>query len=677
MADMEVGASAVSVASWESSECRTDGVDGGHAVMGGVGGESLPPRKRLLVGLRQSGWRSSSSPLVSHGVEGFSREVGQEEEEDVAVDRGEGVVAVGGEQEEGYVASHGLESTGMRRIKQHGGVNCSTEARVAVSASSAVVEFFNPSFKKPRMSRERPKLEDKDRADASKRELYRQTRDGRQGTRIPVPVKQGSQRMAVPLSSHDAVAAAQAAAAQAVKLALAAKENAAAKASVAVKAAAAAKVALEAAAHAARAAALAHAGLQRKAAGSEPGLAKSSAKPQVIVQTGSHREKISPRAEVKVEKEDNQAGCGEAVSPDNEESAWELDRPINSSPQISHCLTSPVREVSLAVPAENSAELPFDAMVEADAVATHPISDIHDRRPDFLQEILEAAVLADSTMSIDEGADVSVHEEILQSEHDADAGLQENHSFSDMQVETEEGESRSDARLFDEAPLVPTGPQLLLHNVGESSAAVQDVGITNADTHLETSGASDMVNAHDAVMTSKDSSEVGHSDHEDMALKVSGAAEIMDAYDAAMALKDSGAAELVHPDDTNMALMDSGAAELVHPDDINMALMDSGAAEMVVAANTDMDLKCSQLAEVVGLEDAETALKGSGTAEVVCADDADTGLKDSGTANMVQVNLSSRVAPIEGLEAGSEPLLVAQEDFVVKASLEENAPVDG
>jgi hypothetical protein len=465
--------------------------------------------------------------------------------------------------------------------------------------------------------------------------------------------------MAVPLSSHDAVAAAQAAAAQAVKLALAAKENAAAKASVAVKAAAAAKVALEAAAHAARAAALAHAGLQRKAAGSEPGLAKSSAKPQVIVQTGSHREKISPRAEVKVEKEDNQAGCGEAVLPDNEESAWELDRPINSSPQISHCLTSPVREVSLAVPAENSAELPFDAMVEADAVATHPISDIHDRRPDFLQEILEAAVLADSTMSIDEGADVSVHEEILQSEHDAGAGLQENHSFSDLQVESEEGESRSDARLFDEAPLVPTGPQLLLHNVGESSAAVQDVGITNADTHLETSGASDMVNAHDAVMTSKDSSEVGHSDHEDMALKVSGAAEIMDAYDAAMPLKDSG------------------AAELVHPDDINMALMDSGAAEMVVAANAGMDLKCSQLAEVVGLEDAEIALKGSGTAELVCADDADTCLKDSGTADMVQVNLSSRVTPIEGLEAGSEPLLAAQEDFVVKASLEENAPVDG
>ncbi len=657
MADMEVGASAVSVASWESSECRTDGVDGGHAVMGGVGGESLPPRKRLLVGLRQSGWRSSSSPLVSHGVEGFSREVGQEE--DVAVDRGEGVVAVGGEQEEGYVASHGLESTGMRRIKQHGGVNCSTEARVAVSASSAVVEFFNPSFKKPRMSRERPKLEDRDRADASKRELYRQTRDGRQGTRVPVPVKQGSQTMAIPLSSHDAVAAAQAAAAQAVKLALAAKENAAAKASVAVKAAAAAKVALEAAAHAARAAALAHAGLQRKSAGSEPGLAKSSAKPQVIVQTGSHREKISPRAEVKVEKEDNQAGCGEAVSLDNEELAWELDRPINSPPQISHCLTSPVREVSLAVPAENSAELPFDAMVEADAVATHPISDIHDRRPDFLQEILEAAVLADSTMSIDEGADVSVHEEILQSEHDAGAGLQEHHSFSDLQIETEEGESRSDARLFDEAPLVPSGPQLLLHNVGESSAAVQDVGITNADTHLETSGASDVVNAHDAVITSKDSSEVVHSDHEDMALKVSGAAVIMDADDAAMALKDSG------------------AAELVHPDDINMALMDSGAAEMVVAANAGLDLKCSQSAEVVGLEDAEIDLKGSGTAELVCADDADTGLKDSGTADMVQVNLSSRVTPVEGLEAGSEPLLAAQENFVVKASLEENAPVDG
>jgi hypothetical protein len=91
----------------------------------------------------------------------------------------------------------------------------------------------------------------------------------------------------------------------------------------------------------------------------------------------------------------------------------------------------------------------------------------------------------------------------------------------------------------------------------------------------------------------------------------------------------------------------------VHPDDINMALMDSEAVEMVVVA---MDLKCSQSAKVVGLEDAEISLKGSGTAD---ADDADTGLKDSGIVDVVQVNLFSRVTPVEGLEASFELLLAA------------------
>jgi len=84
-----------------------------------------------------------------------------------------------------------------------------------------------------------------------------------------------------------------------------------------------------------------------------------------------------------------------------------------------------------------------------------------------------------------------------------------------------------------------------------------------------------------------------------------------------------------------------------------MALMDSEAVEMVVVA---MDLKCSQSAKVVGLEDAEISLKGSGTAD---ADDADTGLKDSGIVDVVQVNLFSRVTPVEGLEASFELLLAA------------------
>ncbi len=52
----------------------------------------------------------------------------------------------------------------------------------------------------------------------------------------------------------------------------------------------------------------------------------------------------------------------------------------------------------VAAESENFVDLPFDAMVEADVGVSHPISDIHDRKPDFLQEILEAAVLADQNV---------------------------------------------------------------------------------------------------------------------------------------------------------------------------------------------------------------------------------------------------------------------------------------
>jgi hypothetical protein len=48
-------------ASWESYEFRADGMEGGggggRGMMAGVGGGSLPPRKRLLARLRQNGWR--------------------------------------------------------------------------------------------------------------------------------------------------------------------------------------------------------------------------------------------------------------------------------------------------------------------------------------------------------------------------------------------------------------------------------------------------------------------------------------------------------------------------------------------------------------------------------------------------------------------------------------------
>jgi hypothetical protein len=146
------------------------------------------------------------------------------------------------------------------------------------------------------MSRERLQLDDRDQADPSKPEKERQLQGGG-GSAAASPksknlitIRKTSQGM--PVTPHDAAAAAKFAAAQAVKVALAAKENAAAKASVAVKAAAASKVALEAAAHAARAVAHAWAELQRKCAGSEPGLAENSSKLQLVVPSEIQKEKI-------------------------------------------------------------------------------------------------------------------------------------------------------------------------------------------------------------------------------------------------------------------------------------------------------------------------------------------------------------------------------------------------
>jgi hypothetical protein len=138
-----------------------------------------------------------------------------------------------------------------------------------------------------RMSRERLQLDDRDQADPSKSEKERQLQGGGGGAAASpksknlITIRKTSQGM--PVTPHDAAAAAKFAAAQADKVALAAKKNAAAKASIAVKAAEAAKVALEAAAHAARAVAHAQAELQRKRTNSEPGLAESSSKLQLFV----------------------------------------------------------------------------------------------------------------------------------------------------------------------------------------------------------------------------------------------------------------------------------------------------------------------------------------------------------------------------------------------------------
>jgi hypothetical protein len=838
MADLE--------ASWESSDFRPDCTDGGRAMMGGVGGESLPPRKRLLAGLRQNGWLSSSSPSsVFPDTEGFLQGImiGQEEvvsahdDDDAGDGEVEAVDVVGGDQrqqQQGCTGCNGVESssnnssrssssaTGLRRIKrgdvnlrlcescsllynksmfcphclltyhdpsllgdpalwllccccgrsvhaeceikqtpgtridassyvcpdcvsvarQHkeseeglnslsgsrskvcsgsvGGVNCSTET--GVSASPSVhAECCSISFKKPRMSRERPKLANTGRnADPSKLEQGRQ--DGAALTDIPKsknfgPVRKTAQGVLVPVSPHDAAAAAKSAAVQAFKVAMEAKENAAAKASAAVKAAAAAKVALEAAAHAARAVANLQAEHWRKAANSE-----SLPKLQISVSPESKKGKVSGRNDLKVEKEEKPAGHLGAPSLDDEELARQLHRVINSSPRISCSLTplrrkssvrpetpssgvsnsstdavkawpqrsqtspteplsqpkpeqtrprsvtykdskrfdarlprhevkeieeigqtrdqqpdaseqlnpelpsnpsepqaseeiitmikqeavqgvvisSSAKEDSLTTAAANAAELPFDAMVEADAEAPHPTSDIHDRRSDFLQEILEAAVLADSATSLDEGANKNVSGGTHRTECDGGSQPPEGHStFSDLLVEVKEDKLRSDAIVVDEVPSAARPP--IPGGAVNGSAASQDLEMTDGNITLEDFGVPEM----------------------------------MDADVADMVLKDSGVAEVVHADDADMAVKDSGAAEVVH------------------AVDGDMVLK-------------EYAT------EVVHADDADTAFKDSLGAETIHTDVPSGVTPVGGFKACSETVLGIQEEVVMEPDLENN-----
>ncbi|CAM6036023.1 unnamed protein product [Sphagnum compactum] len=533
-------------------------------------GESLPPRKRLLAGLRQNGWRAtSSSSLTSTAAGELLQGIGPEQEE--------------GEEEE--LAAVDGEAGGDLSVMVSSGAECSS------------------GLKKPRMSRERAKVEYADHVDPSQSERL-----------VLPPVSKPSQGIPVPVSSHDdaaAAAAAKSAAAHAVKVAMAAKENAAAKASIAVKAAAAAKVALEAAAHAARAVALVQAELRRrKTVNAQPGFSESSSKllQTFVAPESQAEERILERTEVKAERTEedhaghNSGGAGRAAavaaSLDDEELGQQWHRVINSSPCISHSLgTPPQRKEAPTIPdtassavsmsstdaaawpqiiqtsptelllvpppkqqqtrgqsvmhqdlkrfddarvavrhevkkkimeihqsddaggqqldafehsspkfsskpsklsaseeissvikpaeatmegvvafsareedsvitaaadypadlvedsltttaAEHSAELSFDAMMavaDAGASSTHLLSDSYERRPDLLQEILEAAVLADSAMSLDEGggADAFTPESAYRAEYYEGSVQQEGHSiFSDLLAEAKEDELR-------------------------------------------------------------------------------------------------------------------------------------------------------------------------------------------------------------------------------------------
>lgn len=89
--------------------------------MGGVGGDSLPPRKCLLTGLQHNGWVFSfPAMVVSPGTEVFTHGVGKEV---MSAADGEGKDhMVGADQEEGCTGCYSVETNSeLQRIK-HGAV---------------------------------------------------------------------------------------------------------------------------------------------------------------------------------------------------------------------------------------------------------------------------------------------------------------------------------------------------------------------------------------------------------------------------------------------------------------------------------------------------------------------------------------------------------------------------
>jgi len=840
MADME--------ASCESSECRggegsLEG--GGRAVMGSVvGGESLPPRKRLLAGLRQNGWLASgSNPVaVGRGIQGSSQEIGSQEEDGVvaAVDDGEGggVVAVGVEQE-GCGGCHGVESTGMRRIK-HGSIflrlcescallyskrmfcphclgtyhdvnllqdpvlwvlccrcgrsvhaecenkrnptnssridavaayvcpdcertshqhqeqqalngslsgsrrkacsespmrkNCSTEmTRVSASTTTAGATLgFSRSFKKPRMSRERPKLEDMDHGDLSKSEQgAQQVQDGGEAppatvkSKSIVPVRKTSQEMPMTVSSHDAAAAAKSAAEQAAKLAMAAKENAAAKASAAVKAAAAAKLALEAAAHAAKAMAHARAELRRKAANAEPRLAESSSKLQMFVPQESTKEKmLLGRTDVKVEQEEKQAGHSGATSLDDEELARQLHRVINSSPRISHNLTPPQRKSSVkpeitASGLNNTADTarawprssqtsPSEPLLQPRPQQTRPRSVIHKESKRFDSRVSRHEVKKSNM--IDQSSvlrsDASEH-----SSPEIPPKLCEHQASEEMstvpKTETVEGVTVSSTREdslttatadnsaelpFDamvEADAGATHPvsevedrqpdflQEILEAavLGDSAMSLDEQAEANVPEEAHSSeyhGDVGQLEQHSALPDLLAEAKEDQSRSEAIALdemsSVTGAP-----IPAGNAADAPVALQDVEIADVNTGLEDYRAVKMVDADGAVMASTGSAVTEVVHTDDAGIVIVDSGASEVMFADDADMVLKEAVT-EVVHADDGDhAGLKDSGEAETMHTDMPTGARPVAVSEAVSETVLCGQEEVVVGSGLEKNS----
>jgi hypothetical protein len=120
-------------ASWEFSECRADGVEGGRSIMGGVGGDSLPPRKRLLAGLRQNGWVSSlPGMVVSPGTEGFTHGVGEK-----------GMPAADGEGKDGMVGELIKKRAALGVIAWRATVNCRESSMwLSIYGCASLVSYF-------------------------------------------------------------------------------------------------------------------------------------------------------------------------------------------------------------------------------------------------------------------------------------------------------------------------------------------------------------------------------------------------------------------------------------------------------------------------------------------------------------------------------------------------------
>jgi hypothetical protein len=385
-----------------------------------------------------------------------------------------------------------------------------------------------------------------------------------------------------------------------------------------------------------------------------------------------------PRHEVKEIKEvgqtrDQQPDASEQLNPElpsnpsEPQASEEIVTMIKQEAVQGVVISSSAREESLTTAVANAAELPFDAMVEADAEAPHPTSDIHDRRSDFLQEILEAAVLADSAMSLGEGANKNVPGGTHRTECDGGSQPPEGHStFSDLLVEVKEDKLRSDAIVVDEVPSAAR-PPIPGGDAVNGSAASQDLEMTDGNITLEDFGVPEMMDA----------------DVADMVLKDSGVAEVVHADDADMAVKDSGADEVVHTDDADTVLKEY-ATEVVHTDDADTAFKDSLAAETI---HTDVP---SGVTPVGGSEACSETVLGI-QEEVVMEPDLEnnTGQKEAAASLEEKTTVSSKDSrpdckvtqdvvfgvsdSLEISEASSEFVLVGKDEDAMHMGLEETA----